>query len=301
MTTTRNTDILSVCHPALGALYFTLVIAFSMGLMNPVCLGISLVCAALYLASLRGGAAIKKGFCYLLPMSLLAVAVSAAFNHAGGTTLRYLPSGNPLTLESILYGVGAALMLAAALMWFSCCHAVMSTDKFVCLFGRVIPALSLVLSMSLRFVPRFAAQFKAAAEAQRACGRDLSQGPLLSRLRHAAAVSSIVVTWSLDNAIETADSMKSRGYGLPGRSAFSIYRFEARDRALLAWLIFCGLYVASGWAAGGLYFRYYPTVKWGAAGPLEASFYLCYLALGLTPVILNYLEARKWRRFTSKA
>ena len=33
-------------------------------------------------------------------------------------------------------------------------------------------------------------------------------------------ILSIMVTWCLENAIETADSMKSRGCGLPGRSAF---------------------------------------------------------------------------------
>jgi energy-coupling factor transport system permease protein len=46
-------------------------------------------------------------------------------------------------------------MLAAVISWFSCYNAVMTSDKFVYLFGRVIPALSLILSMTLRFVPKF--------------------------------------------------------------------------------------------------------------------------------------------------
>ena len=41
-----------------------------------------------------------------LPVLLLAALVNPAFNHAGVTILIYLPSGNPLTLESILYGRG---------------------------------------------------------------------------------------------------------------------------------------------------------------------------------------------------
>ncbi len=48
-----------------------------------------------------------------------------------------------------------------------------------------------------------------------------------------------MITWSLENAIETADSMRSRGYGLPGRSAFSIYRMDSRDKLALMWLSFC--------------------------------------------------------------
>jgi energy-coupling factor transport system permease protein len=192
-------------------------------------------------------------------------------------------------------------MLAAMLLWFSCFGAVMTGDKFVYLFGRVIPALSLVMSMSLRFVPRFMAQLKAAADAARALQGGGRKGSLAARLRQAAAALSIVVTWSLDNAIETADSMKSRGYGLPHRTAFSIYRFEERDRYLLLWLMFCGFYITSGWLCGGLYFRYFPTVKWGSAVPFSLSFFLCYLALCLTPVILNISEARKWTRLKSKA
>ena len=39
--------------------------------------------------------------CGLLPMLLLAAVVNPAFNHEGATLLTYLPSGNPLTLESM--------------------------------------------------------------------------------------------------------------------------------------------------------------------------------------------------------
>ena len=63
-------------------------------------------------------------------------------------------------------------MLAAVALWFSCLSAVMTSDKFIYLFGRMIPALSLVLSMTLRFVPRFKRQFQAVAQAQRYMGRD---------------------------------------------------------------------------------------------------------------------------------
>ena len=69
--------------------------------------------------------------------------------------LFYLKDGNPVTLESILYGVGSGIMLACVVSWFSVFHAVMTSDKFMYLFGKVIPAFSLLLSMCLRFVPRF--------------------------------------------------------------------------------------------------------------------------------------------------
>ena len=112
-------------------------------------------------------------------------------------------------------------------------------------------------------------------------------------------VFSILVTWSLENAIETADSMKSRGYGLPGRTAFSIYRLDSRDRSMLGWLVFCGVYLLSGWAVGGMDFRFYPTLRASQWSPWTVSFLLVYLALCLTPCILDRRERALWQRSSS--
>ena len=271
-------------------LYFGLVLVFTMFFMHPACLVISLASAAAYNIYLNGRKAVRFQLLYLLPMMLMTAIVNPAFNHEGATLLVYLPSGNPLTLESIVYGATAAMMLAAVVIWFSCYNTVMTSDKFVYLFGRIIPALSLVLSMTLRFVPKFKAQLHAVSEAQRCVGRDVSNGTVIQRVKNAVTILSIMLTWALENAIETADSMKSRGYGLPDRTAFSIYHFDDRDKAALAWLLFCGFYIVCGWAAGGFYWRYYPTIKGAAVTALTVSFQMVYLALCLTPVILNVRE-----------
>ena len=294
----KNRDTFSSYHPLINFLYFGLVLVFSMFFMHPVSLTISLACAIAYNVYLNGRKAVRFQLLYMLPMMGMAAIVNPAFNHEGATLLCYLPTGNPLTLESILYGAAAAMLLAAVITWFSCYNAVMTSDKFVYLFGRVIPALSLVLSMTLRFVPKFKAQFQVVSEAQRCVGRDTSEGSLLRRLRNAITILSIMVTWCLENAIETADSMKSRGYGLPGRTAFSIYRFDDRDRAALLWLGFCGFYIFAGWMAGGFSWRYYPTIKGAGVTPFTISFQLVYLALCLTPVLLNRLADRTWARIT---
>ena len=287
------------CHPAVNFLYFAMVITFSMCLMHPVYLAISLAGALAYAITLNGQKAVRFAVMGLLPMAALAALVNPAFNHEGMTILTYLPSGNPLTLESMLYGVAAAVMLASVVLWFSSYNEVMTSDKFVYLFGRVIPALSLVLSMALRFIPKFKAQMQVVAEAQACIGRDTKNGSVFRRIGNAVKIFSIMVTWSLENAIETADSMRSRGYGLPGRTAFSIYRFDDRDKTALAWLCFCGVYLISGWMAGGTYFRYYPTVKSVVLTPMTVSFMLVYLALVLTPVMLDRKEARLWKSLQS--
>ena len=186
-------------------------------------------------------------------------------------------------------------MLCAVLLWFVCYNRVLTSDKFVYLFGRVIPALSLVLSMTLRFVPRFKQQMDTVRQAQFCIGRDASSGSVWQRARKAVTIFSIMVTWALENAIETADSMKSRGYGLKGRTAFSIFCIEERDCYALLWLGFCGVYLTCGAMAGGLKWWYFPALTGVLIQPMTVSFYLVYLALCLTPVILDRREARMWR------
>jgi len=288
-------DAFSGFHPIVNMLYFVLAIGFSFALMHPVCLGISLLCGVAYMLALGGGKALRFALLFLLPMFLFAAAANPAFSHAGATILLYLPGGNPLTLESIRYGAAAACMLVAVIAWFRCYGAVMTGDKFVYLFGRVIPALSLLITMALRFAPRFAAQMKAVARAQRGIGRDVSQGNVLQRARHGMKILSVTVTWALENAIETADSMKSRGYGLPNRSAFSIFRFDKRDRYTLLFLLLCGAYVIAGAASGGLRFLYFPLTE-GAWTPYAFSVFAVYLALLALPLIANGKEAAQWRR-----
>ena len=295
-----NRDTFSSFHPIINFLYFSLVLIFSMFFMHPISLVISLVCALIYAIDLNGRKAVRFSLRMMLPMMLIAAIVNPAFNHEGVTILTYLPSGNPLTLESILYGIAAAMMLASVITWFSCYNTVMTSDKFVYLFGRIIPALSLVLSMTLRFVPKFKAQLHVVSEAQRCVGRDVSDGTMLQRLKNAFTILSIMVTWCLESAIETADSMKSRGYGLTGRTAFSIYRFDDRDKTVLIWLCFCGFYIISGWMAGGLRWQYCPTIRGTLTGVFPISFQLVYLALCLTPVILNEMEDRKWKHLQSE-
>ena len=294
-------DAFSRCHPAVNALFFALAIGFSMCLAHPAWLAASLAGALWYHTQLRPRQAGRFFLRVTLPVMLLGALVNPVFSHAGVTVLAYLPSGNPLTLESVLCGLDAGLMLGAVLTWFACCTEVMTSDQYVYLFGRVAPALSLVLSMTLRFVPRFHAQLQRVRAAQRGLAPQAEPDGMLQRLRRGACVLSAVVTWALENAVDTADSMRARGYGLPGRTAFSLWRLDARDRAILLWLGSCGTYLLCGALAGGLYWRCCPTVQAAPVTPRTVSFLLAGLALCLTPAILGEREAGQWKRLHSDA
>ena len=293
-------DSFSKYHPFVNLIYFALVIGFSMVVNHPLAQLISLVCAVVYIVSTQGKKSVGFLLKFCLPLVLLTAFINPAFNHEGTTILLYFSNGNPLTLESILYGFSSGCMIITLLLWFSAFSAVMTSDKFIYLFGKVIPALSLVLSMTLRFVPKFKIQMKNVADAQRCIGRDISGGSLISRTKTEITIVSIMITWSLENAIETADSMKSRGYGLKGRTAFSIYRFEDRDKYTLVWFVFCFLYILAGVIVSAFGFRYFPDIRYSAFDITTIPFYVVYLGLCITPVVLNTVEDRKWKTIYSK-
>lgn len=287
-------------HPVVNFLYFALILSFSMIFMHPVCLLISFMTALIYSITLKGKKAVRFNVIFLLPLLLITALVNPAFNHEGATILTYLRSGNPLTLESITYGIAAATMLAAVICWFSCFNEIMTTDKLVYLFGRIIPSLSLILSMVLRFVPRFKAQIKHISNGQKGIGRDISNGSIMQRTKHGIRILSIMITWALENAIETADSMKSRGYGLSGRTAFSLFYFDQRDKKALMAILLMGLYIIMGAVFGGLSFRYFPTMKGSFLDLYTGSIFLAYLMLCLVPVWIDKEEEKRWLSLQSK-
>ena len=287
-------------HPIVNFTYFVLVIGFSCFFMHPVCLFISLLCGFLYSVMQKGRKHIKTNLIYMLPMVLIAALLNPAFNHEGATIIEYLPSGNPLTLESIIYGLCAGAMIVSVILHFSCYNEVMTSDKFIYLFGRVIPAISLILSMTLRFVPKFSSQMKVVTNAQKCLGRDVSSGGIIKRIKCGLNILSIMTTWSLENAIETADSMKSRGYGLPKRTSFSIFTFDKRDKTALALILALGAYTLVGNIMGKISFDYFPHIESEDVSALGISVFLSYLLLCLCPVIIEIREVRRWKALKSK-
>lgn len=292
----KSRDTFSSCHPIVNFLYFGLVLVFTMCFAHPLARAVSLAGALCYDLYLNGKKAAGFTLKYMVPMLLLTAILNPTFSHEGVTILWYFPNGNPLTLESILFGGAAALMLVAVVLWAACYNAVMTSDKFVYLFGRVIPALSLVLSMTLRFVPKFRTQIHSVSEAQRCVGRDISNGTLFQRMKNGVTILSIMVTWTLENAIETADSMRSRGYGLPGRTAYSIYRIDERDKMALLWLGFCGVTIIGAWIAGGFYWNWYPRIRSVPFLPIVVFFHLVYLALCFTPLAMDLWADWHWKQ-----
>ena len=290
-------DAFSGFHPLVNFIFFVAALGLTMFIQQPVYLLISMISGCAYLLYLQG----KKGFLrqvgYLVPILVMMAIMNPMFNHEGVTILWYLPNDNPITMEAICFGLASAVMMGASIVWFNCCNTVFTSDKIIYLFGRVIPALSLMISMTLRFVPRFKNFLQNVMQTQRAMHKPENTK---EKLQQALAAFSATVSWAMEQSIISADSMKSRGYGGLGRTAFSIYTFEKRDGMTLALLALLCAGAAMPHLTDLMGWTYYPSLTGELLGPVQILVYLCFGGMCNLPLMIDILEDRKWNALRSK-
>lgn len=290
-------DAFSGLHPAVNFIFFMAALGLTMFIQQPVYLLISMISGCAYLLYLQGSKGFLRQVGYLLPILVMMAIMNPMFNHEGITVLWYLPNDNPITLEAICFGLASAVMMGASIVWFNCCNTVFTSDKIIYLFGRVIPALSLMISMTLRFVPRFKNFLQSVLRTQQAMHKPENTK---EKLQQALAAFSATVSWAMEQSIISADSMKSRGYGLFGRTAFSIYIFEKRDGVALMMLFLLCVGAVVPHLVGLMGWTYYPSMTGDLLGPVQILAYLCYGGMCNLPLIINLMEDRKWNALRSK-
>ena len=290
-------DAFSGFHPGVNLAFFAAALCLTMFIQQPVYLLISFISGCAYLFYLQGEKGFFRQVGYLVPVLMMMAIMNPMFNHEGVTILMFLPNDNPVTLEAICFGLASAVMMGASIVWFNCCNTVFTSDKIIYLFGRVIPALSLLISMTLRFVPRFKNFLQSVMRTQQAMHKPENTK---EKLRQALSAFSATVSWAMEQSIVSADSMKSRGYGAQGRTAFSIYIFEKRDGIALALLAVLCVGAALPHLVGLMAWTYYPSLSGQLFGPGQIMAYLSYGGMCNLPLIIDLMEDRKWNALRSK-
>lgn len=286
-------------NPFVNLAYFGFAATFAMILKNPVCIIIGLVLSLSYSVMLGGAKTLKFNIFALLPLAVFGAVLNPLISHKGATILCYLPSGNPLTKESVIYGAAASGMIWCVVCLFSSFNKIMTSDKLMYAFGKIIPSLSLVFSMTLRFVPKFKERIKAAAEAQKGIGR-AGTGGIIRRAKNGMKILSIVITESLEGSIDTADSMKGRGFGTGSRTSFSNISFDKRDAFWLVLLLLLAAAIIFFAASGAFYFRYFPDISKTPHTPQSAAAYFLYAIFCACPIIIEIKEGLRWKILKSK-
>lgn len=285
-------------HPAVSAIYFASVLLITMFSGNPILAAVALLGGAFFYAvSEKKQNRVKEIGFYILIFLIVAIS-NPLFSHKGKTVLFFINS-NPVTLESFFYGIGTALMLIAVILWFSCLNRVLTEDKILFLFGRFSPKIALLISNALRFIPLLKNQGEKIRAAQKAMGL-YSSDSITDRLRGLLRTFSALISWSLENAVDTAASMKARGYGLKNRSRYAPYKFKKSDALMLCIIIVADLICVFAIFANQLDFEFYPTVSFSPFNFVNLAAISAFALLCLLPFIIEIKEVLIWKYYESK-
>ena len=312
-----------VLHPAFAAAYFAVVLVFCMAAFHPAFIAASAVFGLAYSMRWRGARPALSTLAWQVPLALVVACANALFAGTGSTLL--LAVGPfPVYLESFAYGLCMGLLLVSTMLWFSNAAQVLSSDKVMGLFGGRMPVVGLMISMVMRLVPQFVRRGALISEAASAatsarrpnegaglflqeggagCGSPKpvaavcegsggavappSDNPLAARVRQ----MSVLMGWSMEDSLETADAMRARGWG--ACSARTTYRqrdFRGADGAAVAALAVLAVVCAWCAVAACAACRFYPVVEAGGA-----AFALPYVVLLCVPAILEVREWAVWR------
>lgn len=275
-------------HPVVLLVYLCTALAFAMALFEPFYTLCSLCIGTLYAVRLSGAHALCRSLRTLWPMLLLVVLINPLFNHRGLMVLCTL-FDNPVTLEALLYGLHMGGMLLSVWVWFACYSTLMTTERFLYLFGRILPTLALVVSMILRWIPQ--AQHKARCVL---CARSgLVPNPTRrEQFTGRVRMSSALLSWCMEDGILTADAMRARGYGARKRTSYAPFSFTAADGCLLALLLaLLGAHIALLCTVPPR-FCYFPFLQ-----PLSGAWYAyaLYALLLALPLLIDMWEVIRWR------
>ena len=297
----REIDRFSQYHPGINFLFFGGAFLGGMFFMHPAYLLCSVISAAAYYLTIRG----TEGIRYLagmLPLFVALTVINPLFNTYGETVLFRYFGGRPYTKEAFFYGMALAAMVITVFLWFASYNVVMTSDKFIYLFGSLLPSVSLLFIMILRLIPGYQKIIRQIQEARSSVGLGINTVTRGEKIHQGMVLLSTMMTWALEGGVVMADSMKSRGYGCCARrTSFSLYRFEKKDRILLVFM--AGLMIVTIWCGicGGADIVYTPVFSGiHMRSVYTATGLIAYAIFLLIPTGINITEDIIWHVLRSK-
>ncbi|MBE6776383.1 MAG: energy-coupling factor transporter transmembrane protein EcfT [Ruminococcaceae bacterium] len=279
-------------HPISAFAFYVFAFLLSMTASHPFFLAVSFIAGLVYDIKLSGKKAVSFLLKVILPLVCLITLFNGIFSHYGVTVLFEMHNGNNFTLEALVFGFVFSVRTSSALLWLNSFNEIITSDKFIFLFGRVSPKIALVISMVLRFIPLVRSQSEEIKKAEMGAGNLPTDKDFFGKVRHGTRRLSILISWTLEKGIDTADSMKARGYGLHARTSYNNYRFNFKDALfMISTLIASGIYVFVG---SNYKANYNPVIDIPMPDALSSIFIIFIASVLLLPTLYDLREDRKW-------
>ncbi len=281
-------------NPIAIFIYFMLLVGIVISTASPAVLFVSVAVSLFYIFMLGGIKSLIKNIIMMIITVFFITLINILFTHRGNTNLFNIGE-NAVTLEALLFGLFAGCVFANIIVWFECLNKILNGEMILYLFSRISSFFALFVSMIFRYIPLLRKRYAEISNVQRCMGVT-ENGSLLKKIKTTARRTSILISWSLEASIETADSMAARGYGLKGRSTYSMYKFILRDLFLTFLMIL--------FACISLFFMkkydveviFYPSVECPQCDLHFIVVLLSFFALSMIAPILDLIGDIKWKR-----
>ena len=284
-------------HPFALVVYYTAILFGSMFIVNPVVRLEALLGGVIFLSLIRKKRMVSDIWFYLILFILIWI-TNPLFSHNGETPLFFM-NGNPVTLEAFKCGASIAAAILASIIWFASAAEIIDDEKIVYLAGRFFPRLGLTISMALRFVPRLKKDFSDCENAQKTAGLLISDS-FFDRLKFKLGILMSVSAKSVESSVIISRSMRARGYGMKGSTAYSRFFLRVSDvvLAVVSLITFVAEIIAV--ISGKVGIEFYPSVTELPVNFMAVSTYILYGITAFLPTIIEATEYLKWKYYISK-
>lgn len=275
-------------HPGIFIVYFMILIVFAFLFNNPYYI-LTFGVMILALITLQGSVSeIKSTAKVFLPLVLFITILNMFFSHVGNTHI-YIYGTYYVTLEAIIYGIIMAITFFLVTLTFLAYNTYVSYQDMLYVFSKKYPNISMIIIMSLRFVPLIQKRSKELHELSKLKNNNekISYREKLSQLIHNLG---LVVSWSLEEAMQTASSMKARGYNITKRTSYLEYKFNKIDVVLAIVILTTVIVSLIGLYNGIGSILIYPEFKFSFSQYPFNIYYLAYVVLLLPFIIIEIWE-----------
>ena len=324
---------LTSIHPGVYLLYYFIMVLFAFIFSDPYFV-VTFLVLLLVLIALQGVSHELKNIMRLfIPLSILIMILNPLLNRTGAHKI-YLWSGFFITYEAIAYGILMSLALLIVILVFSSYNRSVSYQEMLYIFSKKLPIISMIIVMALRFIPLINSRAievqklnnlknngiemeMDSDESNDSDSLDLDQfnsnintdydSKLVNKLKSNKRVAAIIkeaktlgkimgitVSWSLEESMFTAKSMKARGYNATERTSYLSYKFSNADFAFIALIIITVGIIIVGLLHGVGMINIYPSIDFKFSNLPFNIYYLAFIVFLLPLIYLEIKERILW-------
>lgn len=281
-------------HPLVTFSFYAGALSLLIIMLHPVFLGTAIVVilAINYRQDHLNG--VRRWLIFMMTTGLLIVIFNPLFNERGRHVLFEIGQRR-FTLEAVTYGGMNALSIIGVLALFISYNEIMTPNKLLFLFSKFMPQFAILLMLTLRFIPLMKRRLAEISVIQMSKGISVTHGKWKGRVKAAMQYIQILLTYSLEEAIQTADSMKARGYGSGIRTSYEYFRFKKMDGLALFYLVLLFFIILNGRFSGYGFLNVYPIMESCQLTQMDTftlTFYLLFLSFPLLTEIGGVFRCR---------